>query len=55
MLVLLGGAHAAGERATARGRQAGRWYHLARRGRRVQAVAVCLNAGEVMLIELGDR
>ena len=55
MLVLLGEAHAAGERATAGGRQDARWHHLARRGRKVQAVAVCLNAGDVMLIELGDR
>ena len=55
MLVLPGGAHAAGERATAGGRQDARWHHLARHGRKVQAVAVCLNAGDVMLIGLGDR
>ena len=55
MLVLPGEPHAAGKRATAGGRQDARWHHLARRGRKVQAVAACLNAGDVMLIELGDR
>jgi hypothetical protein len=53
MLVMPGEAHAAGKRATAGGRQDARWHHLARHGRKVQAVAVCLNAGDVMSMELG--
>ena len=41
--------------ATAGGRQDVRWDRLARPGRKVQAVAACLNAVDLMLIEQGDR
>jgi hypothetical protein len=29
------------------------WHYLARRGLKLHAVAACLNAGDLMLIELG--
>ena len=47
--------HAAGERATASGRQDARWHHLARPGRKVQAVAASFNDDDLMLIELVGR